>query len=113
MSQNDCKKNYAVYAKNIDIKHLSVNFDGEPGRKEIVHGDKKSVKSHKGNVTFRSKTMVSSDGKFKVWVYRGPTEKWLQDAFEVESPTAEEVLRVMLERATGVDAEGNKVEIST
>jgi hypothetical protein len=34
------------------------------------------------------------------------------DRFEVEEPTKEEVSRVMLETATGVDAAGNKVAMA-
>ena len=36
--------------------------------------------------------------------------KWLQDAFDAEVLTVEESIRVMLERASGLDA-GNKAEI--
>jgi hypothetical protein len=52
-------------------------------------------------------TMVTSDVKFKVWVFRGKGEKYQQDYFGVEVPNREEVVRVMLERATGLDADGN------
>jgi hypothetical protein len=52
-------------------------------------------------------TMVTSDGKFEVPVFRGTGEKYQQDCFKVEIPTREEVVRVMRERATGLDADGN------
>jgi hypothetical protein len=56
-------------------------------------------------------TMRTTDNKNKVWVYRGRGTKYLQDTFDIDEPTKEEFLRVLLERATGVDANGNKVEI--
>lgn len=112
LSKSDAQKNYAVYAKNINVNFLSCDFNNKPGNKVPVHGDKKSIKSAKGHVTFHSKTMITTDGKYKVYVFRGPGEKWVQDSFEVELPTPEEVLKVMLERATGLDAAGNKVEIT-
>ena len=57
-------------------------------------------------------TMRTTDQKNKVWVYRGKGTKYLQDTFEIDEPTAEEFVKVMLERATGLDAAGNKVVIT-
>jgi hypothetical protein len=112
MNVNESFKNYAIYAKNINPSDLTTDFSGKPGEKKKVHGDKKSVKSVGPQVVFHSMTMVTTDGKFKVWVFRGKGEKWQQDCFEVEIPTREEVVRVMLERATGLDACGNKIEVT-
>ena len=90
---------------------MQVTFDAGVGVQMDVHGDKKSLKTEK-NITFRSSTMNTTDGKWKVWVYRDSSYKWQQDAFELQEGTKEEFLRVMLERATGVDAAGNKVVIT-
>jgi hypothetical protein len=57
-------------------------------------------------------TMRTTDHKNKVWVYRGKGTKYLQDTFDIDEPTPEEFVKVMLERATGVDAKGNKVVIA-
>ncbi|KAG9579644.1 hypothetical protein KCU77_g12383, partial [Aureobasidium melanogenum] len=77
-----------------------------------IHGDNKSLKS-KRNITCHSVSMRTSNGKNKVWVYRGSGTKYLQDNFEVPEGTKEEALKIMLERATGLDADGNKVEIES
>lgn len=98
-----------MYAKNIDLKFLGVDFENDVGKMCPVHGDNKSIKS-KRNVVFHSTTMHTSDGKFKVWVVRSKS-KYTQDIFEVKKPTKEEFLKVMLERATGKDAAGNKIII--
>ncbi|KAH0354286.1 hypothetical protein KCU81_g1530, partial [Aureobasidium melanogenum] len=111
ISTSDAQKIYAQYAKNIDIRFLQVNFSGSVGQPMDVHGDKKSVKSGKHNITCHSVSMRTSDGKNKVWVYRGAGTKYVQDIFEVPEGTEEETLKIMLERATGLDANGNKVEI--
>jgi hypothetical protein len=108
MTANKAKEAYALYAKNINLDDLKVFFDGAVGKPIYVHGDRKSYQT-KHNVVFKSTTMHTSDGKFKCWVYRGTDMKWIQDKFEVEVPTKEEWLKVLLERATGVDAEGNKI----
>jgi len=90
---------------------LQVTFNAGVGVHMDVHGDKKSFKTEK-NITSRSVTMNTTDGKWKVWVYRDSSFKWQQDTFEVQEGTKEEFLRVMLERATGVDAAGNKIKIA-
>ncbi|TIA53107.1 hypothetical protein D6C77_08254 [Aureobasidium pullulans] len=105
----DMQRAYAMYAKNIDLKFLGVDFENDVGKMCPVHGDNKSIKS-KRNVVFHSTTMHTSDGKFKVWVVRSKS-KYTQDIFEVKKPTKEEFLKVMLERATGKDAAGNKIII--
>ncbi|THY89668.1 hypothetical protein D6C93_06820 [Aureobasidium pullulans] len=111
MSAVEAKKAYALYAQNIDIRFLTCEFNGDIGKPYRVHGDIKSVKSVLG-VTFHTKTMHSTDGKYKVWVWRDEAEKFSQDKFDVDIPTNEEVLRVMLERATGKDVAGNKVVVA-
>lgn len=58
-------------------------------------------------------TMRTTDGKYKMWVYRGRGEKYLHDTFEVEVGTKEEALKVMIERATGKDAHGNRIETTS
>ncbi|THY11046.1 hypothetical protein D6D02_05995 [Aureobasidium pullulans] len=108
MSASDAKKIYEIYATNIDIRHVKSTFNGVIGKMYDVHGDTKSVKS-RFNVTIHTTTMHTSDGKFKVWVYRGKGEKFLQDHFEISEGTKEEMLKIMLERATGKDAAGNKI----
>ncbi|CAD0099714.1 unnamed protein product [Aureobasidium mustum] len=112
ISNAEAQKLYALYAKNIDVCFLQVTFSGPVGEPMDIHGDNKSVKS-KRNITCHSVSMRTSDGKNKVWVYRGSGTKYLQDTFEVPDGTKEETLRIMLERATGLDAAGNKVEITT
>jgi hypothetical protein len=108
ISTSDAKKLYALYAKNIDVEHLQVTFnDAQPLE---VHGACRSVSSKYG-VSLHCLTMRTTDNKNKVWVYRGRGTKYLQDTFDIDEPTKEEFLRVMLERATGVDVNGNKVEI--
>jgi hypothetical protein len=111
LNKKEEQANYACCAQNIKVESLECFFE-KPVKKKDVHGDNKSVMSPYGEVTFHSKTMLTKDGKYKVWVFRGDGEKNIQDAFEVKIPTSEELLRVMLERATGLDAQGNKVEIA-
>jgi hypothetical protein len=111
MNANRAKVAYSLYAKNIDVKILQADFHGAIGETIDVHGDKKSFRT-KDNITFHSTTMRTSDGKFKVWVYRGPDYNWLQDTFEIKEPTNEEFLKVLLERSTGLDADGKKVVIA-
>lgn len=103
-------RKYADYARNIKIESLLCHFDRR-GTKQVVHGDGKGVRKSIGDYTFRSETMMTNDGKYKVWVYYSPGEI-LQDEFEVKEPTSEEVLRVMLERSTRSDANDNKVELA-
>jgi hypothetical protein len=52
-------------------------------------------------------TMVTSDGRLEAPVFRGKGEQYQHDYFGVEIPTREKVVRVMLERATGLDVDGN------
>lgn len=110
MNQKQAMLNYASYAQNIKIDTLICQFD-RPGTKQVVFGDGQRGKISFGSCTFHSKTMMASDGTYKVWVYYSPGEI-LQDEFEVKEPTSEEVLRVMLERATRFDANDSKVEIA-
>ncbi|CAD0086639.1 unnamed protein product [Aureobasidium vineae] len=110
ISTADAKELYAQYAKNIDIRFLQVTFTGTVGDSVDVHGDSKSIRS-KRNITCHSVTMRTTDGKNRLWVYRGPGTKYLQDTFELPDGTKEEALRIMIERATGFDAAGNKIEI--
>jgi hypothetical protein len=112
MTANKAKEAYTLYAKNIDIKDLKVFFDGDVGKPIYVHGDRKSFRT-KPNVVFKFTTMHTTDGEYKCWVYHGTDMKWCQDTFEVEIPTKEEWLKVLLERATGFDAEGNKIVIDS
>ncbi|KAH0360418.1 hypothetical protein KCU65_g9407, partial [Aureobasidium melanogenum] len=111
ISKSEAQEIYALYAQNIDIRWLQVSFTGPVGEPMDIHGDSKSVQSGKRNITCHSVSMRTSDGKNKVWVYRGAGTKYVQDIFEVPAGTREETLRIMLERATGLDANGNKVEI--
>lgn len=41
--------------------------------------------------------MRTKDHKDKVWVYRGKGTKYLQDGLDIEEPTTEEFVKVMLE----------------
>ncbi|KAL2034453.1 hypothetical protein VTO58DRAFT_105167 [Aureobasidium pullulans] len=106
-----CKEAYAQYAQNIDIRFLLCTFHGIIGETYDIHGDNKSLKS-KVKVNFHSKCMHTSDGKFRVWVYRSKGVKYPQDVFEIKEGTNEELLKVMLERSTGKDAAGNKVVVT-
>ncbi|KAK6008170.1 hypothetical protein QM012_000073 [Aureobasidium pullulans] len=104
------KNSYAQYAQNIDIRWLQVDFTAV-GTPMDVHGDNKS-QSGTDHTDCHSVSMRTSDGKNKVWVYRGPGIGDMLDTFEVPDGTKEETLRIMLERATGLDAAGNKVKIA-
>jgi hypothetical protein len=74
---------------------LTACHNAEP---EKVHGACRSITSKRG-VSLHCMTMCTSDRKDRVWVYRGKGTKYLQDTFEINEPTREKFLRVMLERA--------------
>jgi len=46
-------------------------------------------------------TMKTTDGKFRVVVYRGEGVKYVQDSFELDGDNKMEILKVMRKRATG------------
>jgi hypothetical protein len=94
-------KGYAEYALNIPDKGFSVFFN----LREAVdaHGDRKSGSESKG-VFYRTQTMTTSAGTYRVVVYRGNGTRYPQDDFFVDLDTPDEVLRVMRQRATGFAA---------
>ncbi|KAH0345808.1 hypothetical protein KCU83_g7649, partial [Aureobasidium melanogenum] len=100
LTEGECKKAYAAYATNIELRWVEVKFGNIGDSCEMI-GANKSYKSGINGVFFRTVTMACTNGKFKVSVYRGEGVKYVQDSSEIDIGTKEEVLKVMRERATG------------
>jgi len=109
ITASELKDQYAEYARGIVVHYLNVTFEDK--RLWPVHGDSKAMTSYE-NTAFHTVTMRTTDHENKVWVYRGKGIQCQVDTFNIDEPTREELVRVMLERATGFDAAGNKVEIT-
>jgi hypothetical protein len=83
MTGKICQKGYAAYAINIDAHWFDVTFTG-PGETHEIIGANKSYRSGINGVIFRTVTMKTTEGKYRVVVYCGEGVKYRQDSLELE-----------------------------